>query len=91
MTELAPGTADPDVLACANRPSAVLLTGDKDFGELVYRRKQANPGVVLLRLAGLTQRRKDEIAVRVFADHASDFPGAFTVVTQNDVRVRRQK
>ena len=90
MTELAPGTADPDVLARANRRSTVLITGDKDFGELVYRRKQPNPGVVLVRLSGLTQQRKAAIAIQVFADHAADFAGAFSVVTETGVRVRRQ-
>ena len=90
IAELAPGAADPDVLERANRGSSVLITGDKGFGELVYRRRQQNTGVVLLRLSGLTQQRKVAIAVKVFADRAADFAGAFAVVTEIGVRVRRQ-
>jgi len=81
VAELAPGTADLDVLARANRQSMVLITEDKDFGELVFRRRQPSPGVVLLRLSGLTRQRKIAIAAQVFADRAADFAGAFTVVT----------
>lgn len=76
IAEMAPGAADPDVLERANRGSSVLITGDKGFGELAYRRRQQNSGVVLLRLSGLTQQRKVEIAVKVFADRAADFAGA---------------
>ncbi len=90
IAELAPGAPDPDVLERANRESSVLITGDKDFGELVYRRRQQNSGVVLLRLSGLTQQRKVAIAVQVFADRAPDFSGAFAVVTETGVRIRRQ-
>jgi len=90
IAELAPGATDTDVLARANRGSSVLITEDKDFGELVYRRRQQNSGVVLLRLSGLTQQRKVALAVRVFADRAADFGGAFSVVTGTGVRVRRQ-
>jgi predicted nuclease of predicted toxin-antitoxin system len=47
----APGASDPDVLAWAARDERVLLTFDKDFGELA--RASALPGacgVVLLRM-----------------------------------------
>ena len=44
IAELAPGSADEEVLQRARRGSAVIITGDKDFGELVYRRKRANAG-----------------------------------------------
>ena len=90
IAELVPGAPDPDVLERANRESSVLITGDKDFGELVYRRRQQNSGVVLFRLSGLTQQRKVAITVQVFADRAADFAGAFAVVTETGVRIRRQ-
>ena len=91
IAELSLGASDLDVLAQANRQSVVLITEDKDFGELVFRGRQPNPGVVLLRLSGLTRQRKIAIAVKVFADRAADFAGAFTVVTDAGVRVRRPK
>ena len=37
IAKVAPGTDDSDVLARVNRQESVLITGHKDFGELVYR------------------------------------------------------
>ena len=50
MAEVAPGEEDDLVLARALRERRVLVTFDKDFGELVFRRgRQASCGIVLLR------------------------------------------
>ena len=46
------GADDDVVLSLANNSQRVLLTQYKDFGELVYRLKQAHFGVVLIRLEG---------------------------------------
>lgn len=37
VAETDPGISDENVLAAANEKNAMLLTADKDFGELVYR------------------------------------------------------
>ena len=44
VAELSPSVADEEVLQEANARSAVLLTADKDFGELVFRRASYTPG-----------------------------------------------
>ena len=56
VAELAPSIPDEEVLREANGRSAVLVTADKDFGELVFRQGAMHSGVVLLRLAGLDER-----------------------------------
>ena len=38
VAELSPSITDEEILQLANARSAVLLTADKDFGELVFRR-----------------------------------------------------
>lgn len=50
INEIARGSKDPAVLSLANQDGALLLTGDKDFGELVFRQHQQTMGVVLIRL-----------------------------------------
>ncbi len=87
---LSAGLPDEELMRIAVTEQRIVLTPDKGFGELVFRRRQKNRGVVLLRLSGLTQQRKAAIAVEVFADRAPDFPGCFAVVTEKGVRVRRQ-
>ena len=45
------GAADDDVLALAFNERRILLTEDKDFGELVYRLKKPAHGIILIRIA----------------------------------------
>ena len=51
VAEVAAGLSDADVIALALREKRLLLTEDKDFGDLVFRRERAVPGVVLMRVA----------------------------------------
>lgn len=51
ITEVASGASDDDVLASSAAEGRVLLTFDKDFGELAFRRRlPATCGVVLFRI-----------------------------------------
>lgn len=50
VAEVAAGFSDVDVIALAFREKRLLLTEDKDFGDLVFRRGSAAPGVVLMRI-----------------------------------------
>ncbi|WP_431203395.1 DUF5615 family PIN-like protein [Bradyrhizobium betae] len=50
IAEFAASLSDVEVMALAFREGRILLTADKDFGELVFRRGQAVPGLVLLRI-----------------------------------------
>lgn len=51
VAEQSAGLADPEVLEQAREDNRLLLTEDKDFGDLVFRSRLAVPGVVLLRLS----------------------------------------
>ena len=46
VAEAAAGLSDADVIVLALREQRLLLTEDKDFGDLVFRRERAVPGVV---------------------------------------------
>ena len=54
IAEFAPSIDDETVLHQANLNRALLLTQDKDFGELVFRQGLVHMGVVLVRLSGLS-------------------------------------
>ena len=47
VTEMDPGIPDDFVLNRANQELAILVTADKDFGELVFRQKRISKGVFL--------------------------------------------
>lgn len=85
-----PGVSNGDVFEMANQKSAVLLTADKDFGELVFYQRLINQGVVLIRLAGLSPTRKAGIVASAVTSHLPELPQGFTVVTHNAIRIRRR-
>ena len=83
-------TADDDfILALAYSQKRVLLTQDKDFGELVYRLKQAHYGVILIRLQGYTPGLKAQITTSLLLEHRNELVEAFTVVQPNAIRIRK--
>jgi hypothetical protein len=84
----APGMSDPDVLAWAVREERVLLTFDKDFGELAWA--SALPpacGIILFRMpmpkpSDAGRRLSDLITAR------DDWAGHFSVIEPGRVRMR---
>lgn len=91
VAAVAPGADDTDVLAWAAREGRMLLTFDKDFGELarssrlpaecgvlLFRIQMPRPGDVGTWLAGLIQAR-------------DDWAGHFSVVEIGRVRMRPLK
>jgi predicted nuclease of predicted toxin-antitoxin system len=89
VAELSPSITDDQVLGQANARSALLVTADKDFGELVHRLGRVHAGVVLTRLAGLSAAAKADAVSQVFRDHAAELVGAFCVIAPGSIRIRR--
>ncbi len=88
VVEMSPGITDDEVLDRANAEQALLLTADKDFGELVFRLGRIHRGVVLLRLYGLSPELKAKIVSETVQAHGADMTNAFTVVSHSSVRIR---
>lgn len=84
--QFVPGLADTEVLAAAQREGRVLITDDRDFGELVYRQLRPHAGVIYLRLGTTRLRARIERLGRVLSEHAHDL-GEFIVVTDHGTRV----
>jgi predicted nuclease of predicted toxin-antitoxin system len=89
LAETSPGIPDAQVLSRASEAGAVLLTADKDFGELVFRQHRVHSGVALIRLAGHAPETKADIVVAAIKAHADELESGFWVVTSKAVRVRR--
>jgi predicted nuclease of predicted toxin-antitoxin system len=91
VVEMKPSISDDEVIQRANQELALLLTADKDFGELAFRQRRVVYGVVLIRLAGLSPQRKAEIVAIVIQEHADEMAQNFTVITPGAVRIRKQR
>jgi len=88
VAEMEPGISDDVILDLANKEGSLLLTADKDFGDLVFRLGRLSAGVVLIRLAGLTPAKKATIVTSVVSKHSQKLAKAFTVITPMGVRIR---
>jgi predicted nuclease of predicted toxin-antitoxin system len=88
VAEFDPSIDDTAVLYRANKQDALLITADKDFGELVFRQELVHRGVVLVRLVGLPPHTKAGIVSAVFADRADELLNAFSVISPGRVRIR---
>lgn len=88
LAELAPSTEDPVVLSWANTASSLLITSDKDFGELVYRSGEQTCGVLLLRLHQLQVPTRAALVASVLRQRGSELSRSFAVLTPAVLRVR---
>ena len=88
VAELAPSISDDQVLQQANERQAILVTVDKDFGELVFRLNRVAAGVLLIRLEGLISTTKAMIVAQAIQDHETEMYAAFSVISPGMMRIR---
>ncbi len=91
IAEMEPSISDDIVLSHANARGALLLTEDKDFGELVFRQGLVHTGIVLIRLAGLSSEMKAAMVSTVCRDRVAELSDAFSVISPGLVRIRRRQ
>jgi predicted nuclease of predicted toxin-antitoxin system len=84
--EDARGMADEDVLAKANAESRILITNDKDFGEMVFRERKQHRGVIFLRLHDERAASKIDALRKLLASYPDRLLDAFVVVTETQIR-----
>lgn len=78
--------SDKALLNLANREKRILLTNDKDFGELMFLQKKAATGIVLFRIKGQSSRDKTRQIETLLNDHESKLAGCFVVISKNRFR-----
>ena len=87
--ETASGLSDADVIALALRERRLLLTEDKDFGDLVFRRERTVPGVVLMRIGSEAPTLKSTFLAAAIERYGEGLLGRYTVIEQGRFRSRR--
>ena len=83
------GMGDDDILLKAFEEHWILVTNDKDFGEMVFKDRRGHSGVVLLRLDDERRFSKIRILKRLLESHGNVLPEHFIVVSERTVRVSR--
>lgn len=87
--EYARGSSDGEVLQIAASDDRILITNDKDFGEMIFRQGRSHCGVILLRLEDERPDNKIAVLRRLIEQRADQLNENFVVVTENTVRVAR--
>jgi len=88
VSERGPGASDIDIVALARAERRVIITDDKDFGELVVSRRTTDVGIVLIRIDPLN-RESRMAALRAAIERYGDrLERQLTVLRGNVVRVR---
>ena len=76
------------ILARAQTEERIVVTHDKDFGELAFRSQlPASCGIILFRLSGSNPDVDNERMLEAL-ESRTDWAGHFTVVTDDRIRMR---
>jgi predicted nuclease of predicted toxin-antitoxin system len=89
VVEINRGAEDVVVLGLARSEARVLLTEDKDFGQLAYAGGHETAGVLLIRVPGNARRSLGEAVVQVVTELGERISGAFVVIEPGRARVSR--
>jgi predicted nuclease of predicted toxin-antitoxin system len=87
IAEIATGSTDDQVLERAVKEERVLITEDRDFGELVYARGRSSLGVILLRFHSRALLAKTGTLLEAISRLGSRLESSFTVVEPGRVRI----
>ncbi len=88
VRELNPSMADIDILKIAEKENRLIITMDKDFGELVFNLKRKHCGVLLLRMEDAGWKQKIDVLSEIFQTYSEELKGKFSVYQNNKLRIR---
>lgn len=89
ITEITPSINDEEVIRLANDESRILITNDKDFGELVFRQSKIILGVLLIRATNERSSNKIRLVREVLEKARNKLAGYFVVVNEAGIRMKK--
>jgi predicted nuclease of predicted toxin-antitoxin system len=87
VAEVARGAKDPEVIRLARDDGRVLLTEDKDFGQLVYAGGQGGTGVVFLRFPAPARRQAPTAVLELVSKFGERLLTSFVVLEPGRARI----
>jgi len=89
VIETSPGAKDSEILAWAARENLIILTFDRDYGELLYRLGRPAPsGIVYFRFDPTTPEEPAEHLLQLLTVRGLSLQEKFTVTERGQVRQR---
>ena len=84
--EEAKGAEDATILHKAVSESWILITNDKDFGEMIFRNRWEHRGVIFLRLADERPANKIAVLEALLQNHSERLANTFVTATESKAR-----
>jgi len=91
VRDLDPRMLDSEILERAVLEHRIVITMDKDFGDLVYNSGRPHAGVLLLRLAEAGSGEKVAVMREIVQSHKDKLPGRFVVYQNGRLRIKKSK
>jgi len=88
VAETRAGAPDKDVLVAAHTDGRILITEDRDFGEMVIRQKLDVGGVMLLEMDRLSAISEADRIVEIVASHTDRLAKNLVVIEPGRIRIR---
>lgn len=89
VVEQSPGATDDQVIALSVQEQRVLLTEDKDFGQLVFAANRASTGVILIRFSASARASLGARIVETVQREQDRLVSAFVVLQPKRTRITR--
>ena len=83
-----PGIDDYLIVNRAFAEERIIITNDKDFGELVYKQQLKHKGIILLRLEDERAANKVAVVQKLLSLYSGKIKNSFIVVTESKIRIR---
>jgi predicted nuclease of predicted toxin-antitoxin system len=89
IQEIFPGLDDPPILDIAVKEDRIVVTNDKDFGELVYRSGLPHVGILLFRLQDESAANRVRMMRKVLWACSDKLSNNFVVASESKIRIRK--
>lgn len=77
---------DEKLLDLAHHEKRIIITNDKDFGDLIFRKRRASSGIILFRVKGKSTKPKVHLLGLLLNNYKNKLENHFTVITRKKFR-----
>ena len=82
------GIEDSEIMKKAVEENRIIITNDKDFGELAIRQKRKSKGILILRLQIETPENKIKTIKNVLEEHKDKLENNLVIAKENQIKTR---
>jgi predicted nuclease of predicted toxin-antitoxin system len=81
------GASDDAIIEKCRQENFILITSDKDFGEMVFRNQKVHNGIILVRCSPNNFMKRIEVLSKLLKNYSDRLENNFVVVSNENVRI----